>query len=228
MLIKDLYPDERPREKMRLKGARALSNAELLAVLLGGGTSGKGVTEVAQELLAAADGKLSLLNVMPMERLVAHPGVGEVRALSIVAALELGRRAFEERAQAECRAVNTPESAYKLMLPVLKDLDHEQCWALFLNRKCFVLGKEMLTAGSLEKTIIDTVRILRRAIEKQSASVILVHNHPSGDPSPSPADIRQTEQVKKALATVEITLLDHVIVSGDRFYSFAEERSGTG
>ena len=225
MRIKDLCPDERPREKMRLRGAKALSNAELLAILLGSGTGGKSVVDIAQELMLSADGKLSLLDAMPLERLITQPGVGEVRAVTVVAALELGRRCVEEHALCGRRAITGPEATYRLMLPVLKNLDHEQCWAIFLNRSHFVLGKEMITSGSLEKTVIDTARILRRAIEKQCVSVILVHNHPSGDPKPSQADIRQTEQVRRALAAVEITLLDHVIVCEDRFYSFSEEKT---
>lgn len=227
MRIKDLCPDERPREKMRLRGAKALSNAELLAILLGSGTGEKSVTDIAQELMVRADGRLSLLDAMPLERLVAQPGVGEVRAATIVAALELGRRMVEESVLLQGRSVGSPEAVFRLMLPTLKNLDHEQCWAVFLNKNNIFLGKEMLTSGSLEKTVIDPARILRRAIEKQSSSIILVHNHPSGDPFPSPADIRQTNQVKKALDTVGISLLDHVIVSADCFYSFSEERTVT-
>lgn len=227
MRIKDLCPEERPREKLRLRGAKALSNAELLAILLGSGTEGKSVTDIAQELMARSDGRLSLLDAMPLERLIAQPGVGEARAVTILAALELGRRVVEEAALIRGRAVTTPSAVFKFMLPTLKNLDHEQCWAIYLNKSHYVLGREMLTAGSLEKTIIDTARILRRAIEKQSSAVILVHNHPSGDPTPSQADLYQTEQVRKALATVEITLLDHLIIAADRFYSFAEERTGT-
>ena len=225
MRIKDLCPDERPREKMRQRGAKALSNAELLAILLGSGTGGKNAVEVAQELMLSADGKLALLDAMPLERLVTQPGVGEARAVTLVAALELGRRCMEEHALGGRRAVTSAEAAFRLMLPTLKNLDHEQCWAVYLNKNCFVLGKEMITSGSLEKTVIDPARILRRAIEKQSASVILVHNHPGGNPAPSPGDIRQTEQIRRALATVEINLLDHVIVCEDSFYSFSEEKT---
>lgn len=225
MRIKDLCPDERPREKLRQRGAKALSNAELLAILLGSGTGGKSVVDIAQELMVSADGKLALLDAMPLERLVSQPGVGEVRAVTLVAALELGRRCMEEHVLSGRRAVTGAEAAFRLMLPTLKNLDHEQCWAIFLNRGGFVLGKEMITSGSLEKTVIDSARILRRAIEKQSASVILVHNHPGGSPAPSHADIRQTEQVKRALAAVEITLLDHVIVCESCFYSFSEEKT---
>ena len=226
MRIKELCPDERPREKMRLRGAKALSNADLLAILLGSGTGGKNVVDVAQELMVSAGGRLSLLSVMPLEKLVSHKGVGEARAITIAAAIELGRRAFEEQAVVDKRAITSPDIVYQLMLPQLKNLDHEECWALFLNRANYLIGKEMITSGSLESTLVDTGRILRKAIEKQSSYVILVHNHPSGSPRPGQADIYQTEVLRKALSAVEIRLADHVVIADDSFYSFSEERTG--
>ena len=226
MRIKDLCPDERPREKLRLWGAKALSNAELLAILLGSGTGGKSVLEVAQELMKTAGGRLNLLGAMPLERLITQKGVGEVRAITLAAALELGRRTFEESAIADKRSLTSPEMVYRLMLPTLKNLDHEECWALFLNKANFLISKEMITSGSLESTLVDTARILKRAIEKQSSHVILVHNHPSGSPLPGPADIHQTECVKRALSSVGIFLMDHVVVAEDSFFSFSEERTG--
>jgi len=226
MKLKDWIPAERPREKMRLRGAKALSNAELLAILLGSGTGGKNVLEVAQEILASADGRLTLLSAMPMERLVLQKGVGEVRAYTISAALELGRRAFEEMAMIDQRAINSPELVYQLMLPQLKGLDHEECWILLLNRRQRLIGKERINVGSLESTLIDTKRILRRAIEKQSSFVVLVHNHPSGSPIPGEADIRQTDILRNTLSAVEIALMDHVIVTDGSFFSFSEERVG--
>ena len=226
MKMKDLVPDDRPREKLRSRGAKALSNAELLAVLLGSGIGGKNVLEVAQELMVDAAGRLTLLGAMPLERLSARKGVGEVRALSIIAALELGRRSFEEAALLDKRSITSPELVYQLMLPQLKNLDHEECWALFLNRAHFLLGRQRITSGSLESTLIDTRAILRRAIEKQSTYVILVHNHPAGTAIPSEADIQQTDLLRKALSAVEIGLLDHIIVADDSFYSFSEERIG--
>lgn len=226
MRIKDLCPDERPREKLRLRGAKALSNAELLAILLGSGTGGKSVLEVAQELMKTAGGRLNLLGAMPLERLITQKGVGEVRAITLSAALELGRRTFEESAIADKRSLTSPEMVFQLMLPTLKNLDHEECWALFLNKANFLISKEMITSGSLESTLVDTARILKRAIEKQSSYVILVHNHPSGSPLPGPADIHQTACVKKALSSVGISLMDHVVVAEDSFFSFSEERTG--
>ncbi len=226
MRIKELCPEERPREKMRLKGVKALSNAELLAILLGSGTGGKSVVDIAQEVMVSAGGRLALLAAMPLEKLVAVKGIGEARAITIAAALELGRRSFEEMSVIDKRAITAPELVYQLMLPVMKNLDHEECWVLLLNRAGFLLAKEMVTSGSMESTLIDTGRILKRAIEKQCSHVILVHNHPSGSPVPGEADIRQTEQLRKALSAVEIRLMDHVVVAEDSFFSFADERVG--
>jgi len=226
MKIKDLCPEERPREKMRLRGVKALSNAELLAILLGSGTGGLNVMEVAQEIMSCAGGRLALLRAMPLERLMAQRGVGEVRAITVTAALELGRRAFEELAYVDKKPITSPEIVYQLMLPQLKNLDHEECWVLFLNKSLFLLGKEMVCSGSLDATPIDTGRILRRAIEIQCSEVILVHNHPSGSPRPGAHDIRQTDRLRAALQAVSLHLADHIIVAEDSFFSFAEERTG--
>ena len=226
MRIKEWVNEERPREKMLSRGARALSNAELLAILIGSGTCGKNVMEVSQELLARSEGRLVLLSGMPMERLLGQKGLGRVRAVTIKAALELGRRAFEEMACLDKRAITSPELVYRLMLPTLKNLDHEECWALFLNRANFLIGKELISSGSLESTPLDPQKILRRGIEKQCKHIILVHNHPSGQPIPGEADIRQTERLRKALTLMGISLMDHIVVAEDAFYSFAEERVG--
>lgn len=226
MRIKELCPEERPREKMRLKGVKALSNAELLAILLGSGTGGKSVVDIAQEVMASAGGRLALLTAMPLEKLVTVKGIGEARAITIAAALELGRRSSEEMSVIDKKAVTSPELVYQLMLPLMKNLDHEECWVLLLNRAGFLIAKEMVTSGSMESTPVDTGRILKKAIEKQCAHVILVHNHPSGSPIPGEADIRQTERLRKALSAVEIHLMDHVVVAEDSFFSFADERVG--
>lgn len=226
MRIKDWVANERPREKLLSRGARALSNAELLAILIGSGTGGKNVLEVAQELLARAEGRLVLLAAMPLERMRSQKGLGSVRAVTIQAAMELGRRAFEEMALLDKRSITSPELVYRLMLPTLKNLDHEECWALFLNRANYLIGKEMVSSGSLESTPLDAQKIVRRGIEKQCRHIILVHNHPSGQPRPGEADIRQTERLRKALSLMGISLMDHIVVVEDAFYSFAEERVG--
>lgn len=224
MKMKDYVIGEKPREKLRLRGAKSLSNAELLAILLGSGTGGKNVLEVSQELMVSAGGRLTLLGAMPLEQLMQQKGVGEVRAIGIAAALELGRRCFEEMSMVDKRAVTSPELVYRVMIPFLKHLDHEESWALYLNRNNYLIGKEMITVGRMETTLIDTRRIVRKAIEKQCSQVVLVHNHPSGQALPSQADIRQTDILRKALAAVEIGLMDHIIVCEDSFFSFSEEK----
>ena len=224
MKMKEYVVGEKPREKLRIRGAKALSNAELLATLLGCGTVSKNALEVSQELMVSAGGRLTLLGAMPLEQLMQQKGVGEARAIGIAAALELGRRCFEEMAMVDKRAVTSPELVYRVMLPFLKHLDHEESWVLYLNRTNYLIGKEMITVGRLETTLIDTRRIVRKAIEKQCSQVVLVHNHPSGQALPSQADIRQTEILKKALGAVEIGLMDHVIVCEDSFFSFSEEK----
>lgn len=224
MRMKDLSPEDRPREKLRLQGAKALTNTELLAILIGSGTGGKNVTQVAQELLSFAEGRLSLLSIMPLERLVRQKGVGEVRAITICAALELGKRAYNEQNTLNQRAVNSPELVFQLMYPALRNLDHEECWVLFLNRYNYLIGKELISTGNMESTVIDTQRILRRGIEKQCRHVILVHNHPNGSALPSAADIRLTDLLRSALSAVEIDLADHVIVAEGQFFSFSGEQ----
>ena len=226
MKIKDLIPEDRPRERLLLSGARSLSNSELIAIIIGGGIGGKNVSEVARELLSMADGSLMLLASMPVERLITQKGIGPARAIMVAAALELGRRSMQESNSINNSPLTSPELVVQLMQPVLRNLQHEECWALFLNAKNRLIGKEILSTGSLESTVMDTRKVLRRAIEKQSRHVILVHNHPSGAPEPSQADIRQTDILRKALAAVEIDLLDHVIIGDRRFYSFAQERIG--
>ena len=180
--------------------------------------------EVAHDLLALSGGRLTLLSAMPMERLIAQKGMGEVRAVTISAALELGRRTFEENAIQDKRAVTSPALVYQLMLPEMKGLDHEECWVIYLNRASYVLGKEMICSGSMESVLLDTGRILKKAIEKQCSHVILVHNHPQGDCRPSHADVGQTDRLRKALSAVEITLLDHIIVSEGAYFSFSEDQ----
>ncbi len=224
MRIMEMCPDERPREKMRQKGARALSNAELLAILISSGTGGKNVLELAQEVMLSCGGRLALLATMPLEILERQKGVGKVKAITIAAALELGRRSFEELSIMDKRSITSPAMVYQIMIPHLKNIDHEECWIIMMNRSHYVIGKEMISSGSMENTSLDTKKILRRAIEKQCSYVILVHNHPSGNPRPGEADIYQTERLKRTLRAVEISLIDHIIVAEDSYFSFSEDQ----
>lgn len=225
MIFKELSPEERPREKMREKGVGALSNAELLAVVLRSGTGGVSALELAQKLLSDAEGKLSTLHGMSLERMCTHKGIGELKALSVIAALELGRRINMEPATPPNKPITRAEQAYKIMIPIMRSLDHEECWVLYLNRRNILSAKEMISSGDLESTVINDKFIIRKMIERQAESIILIHNHPSGDPTPSVADIHQTEKLRRSLSVVGFALLDHIIISSNRFFSFSEERT---
>lgn len=223
MKLKELCVDERPREKMLEKGAAALSDAELLAILLRTGTSGMNVIDVARELLRSADGRLNGVASMPVERLCSVSGIGPGKAVTVAAAFELGRRSATEPFVHDRTPVLSPRTVFRMMLPILRGLDHEECWALFLNRANYVLGKEMMSSGGMDSTVMDVKSVLRRAIERKASGVILVHNHPSGSALPGRADMLQTDALRKALKSCDVQLIDHVVIAEDSWYSFADE-----
>ena len=224
MRIKEMCRDEKPRERMLAKGAGALSDTELLAILLRTGRNGKNVIDMARELLLSGNGTLAGIADMSIERLKAISGIGPSKAVAIAAAFELGRRASLKAALDSSGAISSPQKVFNIMQPITRDLDHEECWALFLNKANRLIAKEMISSGGLDSTIIDNRMIIRKAIDKKAAAVILVHNHPSGSALPSRADIAQTQALNRALKTCDLSLLDHVIIARDSYYSFADER----
>ena len=223
MKIKELCADERPREKMFSKGAGAMSNAELLAILIGSGTKNQNVLEVANRLLATVEGDLSRIAAMEPSEVMAMDGIGRVRYTSIAAALELGKRCCLEARGIEKVPVCSPRTAYRLMIPVMKGLKHEEFWLILLNRANYVLRKEMVSRGGISSTVVDSKLIVKRALDTHATGVILVHNHPSGNPRPGREDLVQTKDIKKALGTFDISLVDHIIVFDDSLFSFADE-----
>lgn len=223
MRLKDLCTDEMPREKMLAKGAVALTDTELLAILLRVGRNGMNVIDVARELLMSGDGTLAGIAEMSIEKLCAINGVGPSKAVAIAAAFELGRRASLKAALDSGGTLSSPKKVFEIMQPIIRHLDHEECWVLFLNRANRLISKEMISSGGLDSTIIDNKVIIRKAMEKKASAIILVHNHPSGNALPSRADINQTQMLNKALKTCDLSLLDHVIVTRDSYYSFADE-----
>ena len=224
MKLKELSPDERPREKMIEKGAASLSNAELLAILLRTGTGKMNVVDVSRVLLKYGGNKLSGIMNMSVEQLCRINGIGPSKAISVAAAFELGRRSALEPVLDSKKSITGPGDVFKLMAPALRGTDHEECWGLFLNRANYILGKELFSRGGLDSTVIDTKTIVRKALERKATAVIIVHNHPSGNPLPGRSDIRETGMLKKALETCGITLTDHVIIADDSYYSFADEQ----
>ena len=223
MKIKELCESERPRERLLSEGAPALSNSELLAVLLNTGNRGKNVVEMAQEVLSAADGSPITLAGMSMNQLEEVDGVGESKAATLTACFELGRRLFSEKASFRKFPVVSPRAVYEIMIPHLLGLDHEECWILFLNNAQYCTGRQRVSSGGLDSTVIDMKGITRMALDRRASFLILVHNHPSGSPCPSQEDLRQTEALKKALTPMGIGLMDHVIICNDCYYSFSDE-----
>ena len=224
MKMRDLCAEERPREKMMERGAPSLSNAELLAILLRTGTGKRNVVEVAQCLLQRADWRLDELSAMSVDLLCEMDGVGPGKAVTIAAAFELGRRWFMEQNDTRKRKIAGPDDVFRMMYPLVRDLENEECWAIYLNNSNACLGKERLSVGGMESTVLDSKILLRHACEKKASGVILVHNHPSGNAMPSVADINRTRVLRSALKACEMSLVDHVVIGSRNYYSFSDER----
>lgn len=221
MKLKEMNLEDRPRERLVAKGPEALGNAELTAILLRTGGGGLNVLETAQALLASA-GSLSGLSSMSLEKMMETKGIGLDKAVTISAAFELGRRFAAEKAGAPVQ-ITSAGQIYEIMQPLMKGLDHEECWVFFLNRANRIIFKEKLTTGGQSSTVMDSGMVIRKALEKKALGLILCHNHPSGSPIPGTADTKQTESLKKAADTFGISLLDHVIIGDGCYYSFADE-----
>lgn len=220
--IKNWAEDDRPREKMQNKGRHALSNAELLAILINTGTKKESALSLAQKLLNQANNSLNLLSKFNLTELTKIKGVGPAKAITIAAALELGRRRKDEEAP-----VNTPirssKDAFANFEGVLTDKPHEEFWVLFLNRSNKVIGKERISEGGVTGTIADPKLIFKHAVEKLACSIVLCHNHPSGNLTPSQTDIDLTKKLVTVGKLMEIYVFDHLIVADNRYYSFADE-----
>lgn len=223
MKIKDLCASERPREKMLSRGAESLGNGELLAVLIRSGDGTDSALDLASKLLNSFDGKLTrLFNASP-DTLCAQKGIGPGKACCIVAAAELGRRFLSEQAQDGITLISA-RMVYDLLIPRLKGLKHEECWVLLLDEGHRLIHKQMLSLGGSKSTVIDIRLLMALALEKKASGLILAHNHPSGNPEPSTADVKQTEALHNAASACGIMLLDHVIICDNSFFSFADGR----
>ena len=221
--IKTWDEEERPREKLMQQGAASLTNTELLAILLRSGTAEKSAIDLARDVMAISGGRLDALAREEAACLKAIHGIGAAKATAILACFELARRLAAEIPEDEL-TVRTSLVVARMMGPRLHDLPHEECWALFLNRANVVTGKEKLTSGTVDCTLIDSKQVVRRALDEQAKAVILVHNHPSGSPLPGESDLRATRQSQLALKTFDIQLFDHVILADGAYYSFQDER----
>ena len=214
--------EERPREKLMERGAAALDVTELLAILLRNGTRSCSAVDLARNVYVKAGYDLRSLSNFSYESLAAVPGMGPVKAVVLLAALELGRRmGTMERPPAE--TLTCSQTVARMMQPLLGHILHEECWVVYLNRANRVLGKERISVGGLTATVVDSRIIVRRALEKSASGLILVHNHPSGNRYAGEADKIQTTKLKRAAQMCEIELLDHLIVAGENYFSFADE-----
>ncbi|MFM1932208.1 MAG: hypothetical protein RL226_1511 [Bacteroidota bacterium] len=217
-----LQEEDRPREKMLARGARSLTESELLAILIGTGTAGTSAISLARHLLAAVDNNLALLARQSPEHLSRTRGIGTAKAITICAALELSRR-IQSRDATTTEPIRASKDAYAHLVPQLKDLSHEEFWVLFLNRANRVVGKEMISKGGVAATIADPRIIFERALLNKAAAIIVAHNHPSGNVSPSKQDEDITRKLVQAGMLLDLQVLDHLIIGNGVFYSFADE-----
>ena len=220
--IRNWSVEDRPREKMMTKGIQSLSDSELIALLIGSGTRKVSAVELARQVLNRAGNSLDKLGKLSISDLKKLKGIGEARATAIVAALELGRRR-KLTDPPEADKITGSTDVYNLISPVLSDLSHEEFWILILNRSNRVIEKRRISQGGITGTVTDIRMILKMAIDNLATSLILCHNHPSGNLQPSEADISVTRRLKESASLMDITLLDHIIVAGKKYFSFADD-----
>lgn len=220
--IKAWAEEDRPREKLIGKGRHILTEAELIAILIGSGSRDETAVELSKRILASVDNNLNELGKLTVQELNRFKGVGDAKAISIIAALELGRR----RKNAEIikrEKITSSKDVFEMMKPLMMDLPHEEFWLLMLNRANSVIKKELISRGGVAGTVVDTKIIFKTAVDNHASSIIICHNHPSGNLKPSEADLKITKNIKEAGKIMEITLLDHLIITENGFYSFVDE-----
>lgn len=221
MKITDWAVEDRPRERLWNKGPSSLSDAELLAILIGSGTKNHSALDLARLLLAEADNSLCRLGRLSAAEMRRIKGIGEAKAVTIAAALELGRRRSVAEASDDPH-IRSSADVFRLMRPLMEDLPHEEFWILFLNRANRITGQMKISQGGVSGTVTDVRIVLKKAIETLASGLIICHNHPSGNSTPSESDIRITQKIREAGALMDIQLLDHLIVAGKDYYSFAD------
>ena len=222
LTIKSWALDDRPREKLLTKGKTALSDAELIAILIGSGNRQESAVALSQRILKSVEGNINQLAKLTVEKLSTFKGIGEAKAIAIITALELGKRRQLETAL-ENPKITSSKAVFNLMQPIIGDLEHEEFWVLFLNNSNKVLAKTQISKGGLTATVVDIRLLFKRAIELASVGMIVCHNHPSGKLEPSQADKQLTEKIKLAGITLDIKLLDHLIITEKWYFSFADE-----
>lgn len=219
--ILDLAEEDRPREKLLHKGKSALTDAELLAILIGSGNREKSAVDLAKDILLGASNNLNELARFSIADLIQFPGIGEAKAINIVSALELGRRRKSADFLQKPR-IQSAEMAYEVMKPELLDLAHEEFWIIVLNRANYVMKKIKISEGGFSGTVADPKVIFKKALELNGSNMILVHNHPSGSTNPSEQDIKLTRKLFAAGEMLDLPVLDHLIFTDNNYYSFRD------
>jgi DNA repair protein RadC len=214
--------EDRPREKLLLKGRSALSDAELLGILLGSGTVSLSAVDLAKQILGSAENNLNNLAKFSVKDLEKFKGIGEAKAITVVAALELGRRRKEQEMPAK-QQITCSKDGFIAIQPHLQDLLHEEFWIVLLSRSNAILKKVQISSGGVSGTVADPKMIFKTALENLASAVILAHNHPSGNLKPSQADKDLTQKMKEAGKILEIPVLDHLIIGDKNYFSFADE-----
>lgn len=214
--------DDKPREKLMLKGKSVLSDAELIAILIGSGNRNESAVDLSKRILASVDYNLNALGKLSIAQLMTFNGIGEAKAISIIAAMELGRRRRNEAAT-DLTKIGSSKMVFEVMQPIIGELAHEEFWVLFLNNSNKILFKSQLSKGGMTGTMVDVRIIFKLAFEQNATAIILVHNHPSGKLQASDADMQITKKIKSAGQQLDISVLDHIIITETGYYSFADE-----
>ena len=220
--IKNWSEDDQPREKLMLKGKQVLSDAELVAILIGSGSRSESAVQLSQRILSSVDNNLNALGKLSIKQLTEFKGIGEAKAISIVAATELGRRRRAEETVALVK-ITSSKAVFEIMQPIIGELIHEEFWVLFLNNANKVIYKSQISKGGITGTIVDVRMVFKMALEQNATSIILTHNHPSGKLEASDADKTLTKQLKLAGQQLSIPVLDHIIITENGYLSFQDE-----
>ena len=222
LTIKSWAIDDRPREKLVAKGKSTLSDAELIAILIGSGNRQESAVALSKRMLQSVDGNINELAKLSVEKLTTFKGIGEAKAISIITALELGKRRQLETAM-EKPKITSSVAVFNLLQPIIGDLEHEEFWVLYLNNSNKVVAKNQISKGGLTATVVDVRLLFKRALELAAVAIIVCHNHPSGKLQPSDADQQLTQKINEAGTTLDIKLLDHLIITEKAYFSFADE-----